>query len=84
MNRTTTPSAVGAPGVATRAKTATPLLSVVLSQYAEDDARAYNPYHHGFRRHVDPAGAEYSPSQKQDAERILDCFETSLTLENDK
>ncbi len=73
-----------------RNRHSTPILSVVLAQYAEDDAKAYNPYSHGFRRHVDPAGAEYSPSQKQDAERILDCFETSLTLaadaalENDK
>ncbi len=65
-------------------RTTTPILDVVLAQYAEDDANARDPYHHGFRRHVDPAGAEYSPSQKQDAERILDCFETRLELNRDR
>lgn len=64
-------------------KTSTPILSVIQRQHAEDDkadaSRGRDPYNSLSRREADIAA--FSAAQAREAEQVLACYETTLTIE---
>ncbi len=62
----------------------TPILAAVRAMHADEDKRpGYDPYHGRLQRPI-PIPGEFPDTAKHEAESILACYETSLTLENGK
>lgn len=61
-------------------KHSTPILNAVRAMHADQDARGYNPYNHGARRHTDPVRPQATAAQLREAEQNLKCYETELEV----
>jgi hypothetical protein len=66
-------------------KHATPLLDAVKRMHVADDAAAtgYCPYNGRASRPL-PVPGEFPDTAKHEADQILACYDSYLTLENDK
>lgn len=71
-------------------KHSTPILSAVRAMHADDDTSrkaaerlGYDPYHGRLRRPI-PVPGEFPQTAKHEADQILACYDSALTLENDK
>ncbi len=63
---------------------AAPILDAVRRQHADDDAATgYDPYNGRASRPL-PVPGEFPQTAKHEAEQILACYDSNLTLENDK
>ncbi len=67
-----------------RNKHATPILDAVRRQHADDDAATgYDPYHSRHARTI-PLPGEFTPAAKHEAEQILACYDSQLSLADTK